>query len=173
MKPDNIVRIVENTRFLQRLDVAPVTLYALGVVRLEYAENIAVSQRNQIVGDKVTAFTVVHLDLRLVFHLLQACLDKYIGNPKLFQTLVKRDVLAKNFALAGFDNQPFDVFLQKLLQTPGLRFSGIAGVLKEDAVALLCHNAVNPLDDLRKNIVRQIGCHHSNIPGSLGMAYKF
>ena len=126
MEPDHLVRIVEDTCFLQGLYIAPVTVLSLDVICLEHSGNITMPGIQEIFCDQMTSPAIVHQHLGLVFHLVEAALNKHIGNSVFFQPLIQMQMSAADLALTGFDDDPVDILLQQFLQTPRLLAPGVS-----------------------------------------------
>ena len=72
---------------------------------------------------------------------------------------------AADLAFTGFDDDSVDVLLQQLFETSGFLASGIVGIFLQNTLAFCREDIINPLNDPRKNIIRQISGHYSYIVG--------
>ena len=66
------------------------------------------------------------LHVKKSFHLVEAALNKHIGNSVFFQPLIQMQMSAADLALTGFDDDPVDILLQQFLQTPCLLAPGVS-----------------------------------------------
>ena len=72
---------------------------------------------------------------------------------------------AADLAFTGFDDDSVDVLLQQLFETSGFLASGIVGIFQQNTIAFSREDIINPLNDPRENIIRQISSHYSYIVG--------
>ena len=164
MEPDHHIGIVGITGLKQRLHIPLVALPSLAVVCLEDPQNPPVSQFDQIVCHQITAHTVIHQDVRLIFHLRIVSLYEDIGNLVKIKFFIQCHIGAENLTLAGFHDQTVDIFLQDFLETAAFLHAAVAGIFQDNAVSLRRQYAVNALDQPGENIVRQVRGDNRNIP---------
>ena len=130
MEPYHLVRIVEDTCFLQGLYIAPVAVLSLDVIRLEHSGNTTVPSIQEILCDQISAPAIVHQHLGLVLHLVEAALNKHIRNSVAFELLIQMQMSAADLAFTGFDDDPVDILLQQFLQTSGLLAPGVSCIFQ-------------------------------------------
>ena len=61
----------------------------------------------KILGNQVSALTIIHHNIWMIFELLHSSLNKHIWNMKLIKLFIKRNMTTVNLTLTWFNNQTF------------------------------------------------------------------
>ena len=107
MKPYNAVWIIQNTIFLKRTHITAVTLNPLTVICLKHAKNLAMACLKQILCNQVSALTIIHHNIWMIFKLLHSSLNKHIRNMEFLKLFIKCNMTTVNLTLTWFNNQTF------------------------------------------------------------------
>ena len=169
VKPDHLIRIIGNSLFLQSLHIALMPFDPLTVICLEKSRDVAPAGVQEMFCHKITASCVIHEDVGLFLHLRIQSLDKNIGDLILVQCFVQTYMSAQQLTFAGFDDQSVNSLADQFLQESCLLLTAVSCIFQDDTVPVIGQYLIDPLDQPRKNIIRNIGSHHCDISGPVDL----
>ena len=141
MKPDNHIWIILISCFLKCHHITFMSFSSLMII----------------------CFTVVHKNVGFVFHLLIDSVNKNVGNFIFIKILIKFWMSAYNLTFTWLNDQAINIFCKNIFKTCCLSSSAIFCCLKNNAVSIFGKDTVDPLDQSREYIIRNIGCNHCNV----------
>ena len=97
--------------------------------------------------------------------LLSYCREKIknVGNFIFIKILIKFWMSAYNLTFTWLNDQAINIFCKNIFKTCCLSSSAIFCCLKNNAVSIFGKDTVDPLDQSREYIIRNIGCNHCNV----------
>ena len=163
MKPDNHIWIILISCFLKCHHITFMSFSSLMIICFKNSYDMLMSHIDQIFCKQITSFTIVHKNVGFVFHLLIDSVNKNVGNFIFIKILIKFWMSAYNLTFTWLNDQAINIFCKNIFKTCCLSSSAIFCCLKNNAVSIFGKDTVDPLDQSREYIIRNIGCNHCNV----------